>query len=253
LRQNLSRTRLFLSAVAAVSVALIGFAAAAQASPPPPSLNVFCPPFPLEHEDAQLSAGFAGDNLETRLVSFGRRTIIAGELRDAEGHGIPGEPLCIEERPRFPLAPYTMIGTTTTRADGTWSFTVPSGPSRKLRINYGGDPTATSVFLELSVRAHAVLHLRRAHARPSRRVFAIGRIAGPAAGRRVVILHARTRRGRDVIVEEAMTDVLGRFRIPLTLRRSGSKRLAVWVVVPVQGGYPYVRGRSAKRFARVGR
>ena len=246
-----SRNRISQSIGAVLAaVALIAAAATAtQASPPPPPPgNVFCPPLPLVDEDAQLVAGFAGGNLPTRVVPFGRRSIISGRLVDAEGHGIPGEPICIEQRVRFPLAPYTMIGLTTTRADGNWSFIVPSGPSRKLRINYGGDPDVTSVFLDLWVRAHATLHLRSRHARSGRRVVATGRIPGPLAGKRVVILRAASPGRPKLLTKVARTSALGRFRIAHTFRHGVGRRVAFWVVVPSQRGYPYLLGRSTKRF-----
>lgn len=235
------------------AAALTAFAGTgAQASPPPPSTNVFCPPLPLEVKDARLFAGFAGHNLESRVVPFGRRSLIRGRLQDSEGHGIPGEPLCIEQRARFPGAPYTMIGLTTTRADGTWSFILPSGPSRRIRINYGGDPDVTSVFLSLGVRAHATLRLRSRPVRRGRRVVFTGRIPGPLAGKRVVALRGRTPSGRKLLTRIARTDVLGRFRIGHTFRRGArAKRLAFWVVVPAQRGYPYLAGRSPKRIVRL--
>lgn len=238
---------------ALVAVVLIASAATgAQASPPPSATNVFCPPLPLEVSDAQLFAGFAGHNLESRVVPYGRRSVITGQLRDSEGHGIPGEPLCIEQRARFPGAPYTMIGMTTTLADGTWSFILPSGPSRRIRINYGGAPKVTSVFLSLGVRAHATLRLRSRPHRRGRRIVFSGRIPGPVAGKRVVALRARTPDGRKLLTELARTDVLGRFRIGHTFRRGlSAKRLVSWVVVPAQRGYPYLAGRSQKRIVRL--
>lgn len=253
MRGIFSRTRKFRSVGAVLAgLALVASAAiGAQASPPPPPTNVFCPPLPLEVTDARLFAGFAGHNLESRVVPYGRRSVIRGRLDDPEGHGIPGEPICIEQRPRFPGAPYTMLGLTNTRADGVWSFILPSGPSRRIRINYGGDPDVTSVFLSLGVRAHATLRLRT---RPGRRVVATGRIPGPLAGKRVVALRTRTPGGRKLLTELTRTDVLGRFRIGHTFRRRiEARRLVFWVVVPAQRGYPYLAGRSPKRIVRLSR
>lgn len=239
----------FVLGAAAIAIVAAG---GAFASPPPPPTNVFCPPLPLVHDDAQLFAGFAGDNLESRVVPYGRRSVIAGKLHDTEGHGLPGEPLCIEQRARFPLATYTMIGLTRTRADGTWSFILPSGPSRRIRINYGGDPRVTSVFLALGVRAHATLHLRSRRVRTGRRVVFTGRIPGPLAGKRVVVLRGRTPGKRKLLTRIARTDVLGRFRIGHTFDRGvGRKRLSFWIAVPSQRGYPYLAGRSSKRSLRL--
>lgn len=236
------------------AAALTAFAGAgAQASPPPPPTNVFCPPLPLEVRDARLFAGFAGHNLESRVVPYGRRSVITGRLQDSEGHGIPGEPICIEQRPRFPGAPYTMIGLTRTTVDGTWSFILPSGPSRRIRINYGGDPEVTSVFLSLGVRAHATLRVHTHRTRDGRPVFFSGRIPGPLAGKRVVLLRGTVPGARrKFLVRRARTDVLGRFRTRYSFAPvAAPTKFVFWIVVPAQRGYPYLLGRSSKRFIRV--
>lgn len=212
-----------------------------------------CPPFPLVEDDGWIGAHFASNHRKTRTLAYGRRSLIGGRLFDSGGFGIPGEPLCVEARPRIPGAPYSMVGTTTTRADGSWSFKLPSGPSRSIRVNYGGDPELISTFLDLRVRAHATLHLRTHRTRPHRRIYFSGRIPGPLPGKRVVILRGTIPGAkRKYLVRRDKTDAFGHFRIgyafsPLAVRA----RFVFWVIVPVQDGYPYRLGRSPKRFVRV--
>jgi hypothetical protein len=213
-----------------------------------------CPPLPFV-EGAQIVAGFAGNHRPSRILPYGRRSVIGGRLVDSDGFGLPGETLCIEERARVPHWPYSVVGSTTTRADGGWSFKLPSGPSRSIRIDYGGDPDLISTFLDLGVRAHATLHLRRHRTRPHRRVYFSGRIPGPLPGKRVVILRGgRPSAGRKPLVRRARTDAFGHFRIPHAFGHgAGVGRFVFWLVVPVQDGYPYRLGRSSKRFVRVHR
>lgn len=211
-----------------------------------------CPPLTFV-EGAKIVAGFAGNHRPSRTLPYGRRSVIGGRLVDSDGFGIPGETLCVEERPRVPHWPYSVVGSTTTRADGGWSFKLPSGPSRSIRIDYGGDPDLISTFLDLGVHAHATLHLRRHRTPPHRRVYFSGRIPGPLPGKRVVILRGTVPGAkRKYLVRRGRTDAFGHFRIGYAFGPVATPaRFVFWVVVPVQDGYPYRLGRSPKRFVRV--
>jgi hypothetical protein len=206
-------------------------------------------------EGARIAAQFARSHSPDVVLPFGRRALIVGRLLDSDGFGLPGETLCVEERPRIPGQPYNMIGSTITRADGGWSFKLPSGPSRAIRVDYGGDPDLISTFLDVGVRAHATLHLRRHRTRARHRLYFSGRIGGPVPGKRVVILRGgRPGVKRKPLVRRARTDTFGHFRIPYAFGpRAGVGRFVFWVVVPEQDAYPYMLGRSPKRFVRVHR
>lgn len=211
-----------------------------------------CPALPY-HEGAQILASFAGNDRPKRVLHYGRRSVIRGRLVDSAGFGLPGETLCVEQRPRVAHWPYSVVGSTTTRADGGWSFKLPSGPSRSIRIDYGGDPDLISTFLNLDVRAHATLHLHTHRTRPHRRIYFSGRIAGPLPGKRVVILRGTVPGAkRKYLVRRGRTDAFGRFRIGYAFSPIARRtRFVFWVVVPAQDGYPYRLGRSPKRFVRV--
>jgi hypothetical protein len=211
-----------------------------------------CPALPFV-DGAEIVAGFAGNHRPSRVLPYGRRSVISGRLIDSDGFGLPGETLCIEERPRVPHWPYSVVGSTTTRTDGSWSFKLPSGPSRSIRIDYGGDPDLISTFLDVSVRAHATLHLHTHRTRPHRRVFFSGRVAGPLPGKRVVILRGTVPGSkRKYLIRRGRTDVFGHFRIGYAFSPVATRtKFVFWVVVPAQDGYPYRLGRSPKRFVRV--
>ncbi len=232
-----------------MTASLAGIGSAGAAAPPP---GPFCPPLTFV-EGARVTAGFAGDGRPSSVLPFGRRTLISGEVADSAGFGIPGETVCIEQRPRVPNWPYSMVGSTVTRADGRWSFKLPSGPSRSIRVNYGGDPDVFSTFLDLHVRAHATLHLRTHRTRPHRPVYFSGRIAGPLPGKRVVILRGTVPGARrKYLVRRARTDAFGHFRMRYAFSPvAAPTKFVFWVVVPAQDGYPYRLGRSSKRFVRV--
>jgi hypothetical protein len=239
--------------VAAAGIALIAIGGSAAGSgAADQSAGSSCPPLPFV-EDAQIAAHFPRSHSPSILLPYGRRTLAGGRLVDSDGFGLPGETLCIEERPRVHHWPYSVVGSTTTRADGTWSFKLPSGPSRSIRIDYGGDPDLISTFLDLDVHAHATLHLQRHRTLPHRRVYFSGRIPGPLPAKRVVILRGTVPGAkRKYLVRRGRTDAFGRFRIGYAFSPVARRtRFAFWIVVPVQDGYPYTLGRSSKRFVRV--
>lgn len=239
--------------VAIAAVALIaavgspGAGAADQGANPS-----FCPPLPFV-EDAWVSGRFLANHKRRRTLAYGRRSIITGSVIDSGGFKLSGESVCIESRPRIPNSPYSEVGSTTTNAEGNWTFKLPSGPSRSIRVDYGGDPEVISTFLHLGVRAHATLRLQTHHTRPGRRVYFSGRIPGPRPGKRVVILRGTVPGAtRKYLVRRGKTDAFGHFRIGYAFSRvTAPARFAVWVVVPEQSGYPYRLGRSSKRFIRV--
>lgn len=212
----------------------------------------FCPPLPYV-DGATVSARFAANERPRRTVPYGRRTLIAGSVVDSGRFGLPGEPVCVEARARTPLAPYRMIGWTSTNAEGKWFFKLPSGPSRAIRVNYGGDPEVVSTFLHLGVHAHATLHMKTHRPRTRRRVYFTGRIPGPEPGKRVVILKgARPGAKRKHLIRRTRTNLFGRFRIGYAFGPAAAgKKFKLWAIVPVQDGYPYRLGRSTKRTVRV--
>ncbi|HEX3173860.1 MAG TPA: hypothetical protein VHQ43_06555 [Solirubrobacterales bacterium] len=250
LKAQLFQIVLTVTVLVALAAAAAGTGSAA--SPAVVASPVVCPVMPL-NEDARVTAAFAGVETPSRTLNYGRRSLIHGQLVDPRGFGLPGEPVCIEERPRIAHWPYAFSGMTTTRADGSWSFKLPSGSSRSIRVLYGGDPVAVATFLDLGVRAHATLHLSSHHARPHRRIYLSGHIPGPQPAKRVVILRG-TMPGapRRQLVKRARTDVFGHFRIGYAFSPVARPRKFVfWIVVPAQNGYPYRLGRSSKRFVRV--
>jgi hypothetical protein len=212
----------------------------------------FCPPLPFV-EGAWVSGRFVGNHKQRRTLAYGRRSVIAGSVIDSGGFKLSGETVCVESRPRIPGSPYSMVGSTTTNAEGNWTFDLPSGPSRSIRVDYGGDPEVISTFLHLGVHAHATLHLQTHHTRPGRRIYFAGRIPGPRPGKRVVILRGTVPGARRKhLVRRGRTDSFGHFRIGYAFSRGAAPtRFAFWVVVPAQNGYPYRLGRSSKRFVRV--
>ena len=215
-------------------------------------VNNECPGSPVGG-GRSVTAAFAGNGQSVRRTRFGRRARIKGKLRDAQGNGVPDALICVQIRRRAPRARFNLIGTTRTDAAGHWSYVLRRGPSRRIRIAYRDSSFETATELSLVVRTRATFHLTRNRTRAGRKISFVGRIPGPAAGRRVVVIHGTVPGAKRVfLIRRARTNGLGRFRVGYRFAAvSGPTLFVFWAEVPVQRGYPYARGRSPNRYVRV--
>ena len=86
-----------------------------------------------------LSARFARSNDDSVTVPFRAAAKVAGELTNSAGDPIAGATICVEEElqgSRQSLAP---VATTVTNAQGSFTYTVPPGPNRKVLLGYRHD------------------------------------------------------------------------------------------------------------------
>jgi hypothetical protein len=201
-----------------------------------------------------LSAGF-GNGKSERTLSFRRRALIRGRLRDAAGNSVANATVCIQGRTHLEGRPYHLIGTAATNENGGWSFKLKHGPSRDIRIAYRFGSSQISTDLALHMRARATLHLSRHRTRAHRRIYFSGEIAGPDCAHRVVVVRGTVPGAkRRFLIRRAKTDPLCHYRVGYSfLPVPFTARFVFWTVVPEQSGYAYVRGRSVVRYIRVRR
>jgi hypothetical protein len=219
----------------AQSAAVIRVANATSASSTGPSVAA-----------ASLTAAFVRNHRATVTVGYGTRVVVRGRLRGLDGAPIGGARIDIAEQS-------TNHGVTTaiatTGSDGVFSYAVPRGPSRTVRLSYAAGGAVKQ--LKLRVKASATLHVRldgivvRYHGRvlskplpPRGKIVEIqGR--APGSGWRTFATRRATRRGA----------FSGTYR--LRIHRPGV-RLQFRVRVPAQAGYPFVAhaGRPLSRVVR---
>lgn len=200
-----------------------------------------------------VTASFDGNRRQLRRARYGSRAKISGAVTDGSGHPVPGATVCVQVRTRLTGAPYHLLGTAKTNSTGQWSYTVPRGSSRQIRAGYRDASYETGTELSLLVQTRATFHLSRNQTRAGRKISFRGRIPGPTPGRRVVVIHGTVPgAGRQFLIRRARTNGLGRFRVGYRFAPvSGSTKFVFWAEVPVQDGYPYIRGRSSNRYVRV--
>ena len=138
-------------------------------------------------------------------TAFGATTKVDGWLGTAQGDALPGQPVGVMTAPDTPSGQFTQAAVATTRSDGTWTATLPAGPSRRVQASYAGTATvepSTSGAARVVVPASLTLaiHPRRTHWEGT--ILISGRLRGccvPIAGRRTCGPARRLgrRHGRD--------------------------------------------------------
>lgn len=207
---------------------------------------------------SNLTAGF-GNGSPERTLSYRKRALIRGRLRDANGNPIAGAQVCIEGHTNFPAPtdlpprPYHLIGTTETNENGGWTYKLRHGPSRAIRIAYRAGSFQTVADLTLNMRARSTLHLSRHRTCFHRRIYFSGGVSGPGAAGRVVVVRGEVPGSKRIfLVRRAHTDPLGHWRVAYAFGKVELlTRFVFWAVVPAQEGFAFVRGKSVPRYIRV--
>ncbi len=204
-----------------------------------------CTPSAVEGGEV-LSAQFSKSNRETLTVGYGHEADVVGQLSNDAGEPVPGATLCVKMQTLGIAAQAADVGTVQTDASGRYSYSVPPGPDREVQIGYRHD--AHQIAREVRYYAHVrpSLKLGPPALRNGQRVHLWGRLPGPRAGRRVVIIQANVPGSpRWITFRKATTSGRGSFvasyRFNSTTRRT---RYRFRALVPRQAGYPWVEGHS---------
>ena len=221
-------------------------------------------------DGARLVAGFPGKAVRghgnkrhrvgvlrpTRTVKWGHGALVRGILRNAAGQPIGGAVLRLLVRDLKLGSHYTDRGAVTTASDGRFSFGIPRGASRRVRVAYraylGDDRLAAKSDVTLRTKARITLHAPR-HVRSRGRARFRGRLVGhplpprgvtlelqafqPGRGWRTVKT-TRTRKGGVYSTRYHFNSGGGRFAFRMRLRPNDS--------------YPYSRATSRHVRVRVG-
>ncbi|HEY5189551.1 MAG TPA: hypothetical protein VII87_10990, partial [Solirubrobacteraceae bacterium] len=82
------------------------------------------------------------DHRAISVVAHGRSTTVSGWLGTYDGTAIGGQTIQVLTAPDDGRELFTPAATATTAADGSWTVTLPPGPSRLVEAQYGGSPLA---------------------------------------------------------------------------------------------------------------
>ncbi len=187
-------------------------------------------------------------------VPFQAAATLTGRLVNADGAGLAGRRLRIVSRPSRGALARRQVDTVATGSHGGFRLVLPSGPSRRITVSFGGDGAldgSRRPALALRVRGAVSLHAAPQALRTGESVRLWGRVRArgaplPRRGKLVAIQYYEegARRWRPVLV--VRSDHGGRFRAGYRFRYIvGSASIRLRAVALAEERWPYAPGASA--------
>lgn len=200
-----------------------------------------------------LSAQFATSRREETTVPFGRSAKITGRLSNSAGDAIPGATICLQTQTLDNHRSLVPLATVTTDAHGRFSYDLRPGPNRRILIGYRYDTFQIDRSVRYYSRAEPTLKATPRKLENGKRIHLQGRLPGPGADGRVVVLQANVVGSRRWITFRRATSARkGIFRA--TYHFTATTQTTTYrfrAVVPNQTGYPWVEGASKPVKVRV--
>jgi hypothetical protein len=194
-------------------------------------------------------------------VAHGKTAMVSGWVGTYDGVAIAGQSVTVLTAPDNGLGQFTTAATATTAADGTWSATLPAGPSRLVEAVYGGGPTtegSTSAQIALTVPARVkLLRVRPRRVAWGGTVRITGQLLGgylPPGGALVRLRIGEGATYQTYGVQEHVTGS-GRFTTTYTFgagQASSFQRFWFQIASLPMGSYPFSPSDSGRRYVLVG-
>ena len=135
-----------------------------------------------QQEKPHKSCGTFAARLTTRAsVAFGQPVRLRGLLMSSAGMPIAGQPVAILTAPDNGSNAFAQAAAVTTGPDGSWTATLPPGPSRIIEAAYAGSPTILPATGSATVITPAKIEITRVtpdHTPWDRTVRITGRVLG---------------------------------------------------------------------------
>ena len=194
--------------------------------------------------------------VSTKTIRHGARTTISGWLGTDGGNALGGQRVVIQTAPTTAGSGFRTAAVSTTAGDGSWSATVPAGPSRLVRALYGGTSTvepSTSTTATIVVPASVSLSIAPRQTHWGDTIELSGRLRGgyvPPSGELVVLWVGWPGGSTEIGHLYARRD--GRFRSTYTfLRGNGTETYRLWATTARESDYPFASARSRPTAVRV--
>jgi hypothetical protein len=191
----------------------------------------------------------------TKRVAYGKGAIVSGILATTDGTAVPNRTVQILTAPNNQLRQWSQAAVVTTAADGTWSATLPAGPSRLVEAAYAGDnttlpSTSNTVTLLVPARIKITITPRRL---PWSGVLTIhGHLAGgyiPPDGVAMRVLIGLPHLPHPYLAQSFRTNAAGGFALKFKAFGGGHGVAAypVWLATTSnESDYAYAKNRSRR-------
>jgi hypothetical protein len=193
-----------------------------------------------------ISAQFARTHAEKATLPGGSAANVVGELTDAAGDVISGATICVQAQTQGSAGGLQPVATTTTDAHGHFVYKVGPGPDRRVLLGYRHD--AFQVARSVLYLAHAKVKLKITpdSLHNGGEIKMRGKVPGPRAGGRVVVLQAAALRSSHwYTFERATTNAHGVFRAHYRFAATPVTTIyRIRAVAPRQHGWPWEAGHS---------
>jgi hypothetical protein len=200
-----------------------------------------------------LTAQFQRSHTEEVTVGFGKPAKVSGELTDGAGDAISGATICVLMKTQGSRKGPKPVATTTTDAHGHFVYEVPPGPNRKVKIGYRHDSFQVARAIRYYAHSRPTLRITPDTVKPGGVIVMHGRLPGPRAGGRVLVLQASAlHSSRWYPFRRVTTNRYGRYHSHYPL--DATTRNIVYrirAVVPRQRGYPREEGHSRPALVKV--
>jgi hypothetical protein len=194
----------------------------------------------------------------TRRIGHGKTTTVSGYLGLANGTPLANRPVSVVAAANNGLGQFTLpIATVTTDPAGTWTATVPAGPSRLIEAIYAGsatDESATSAPVTLSVPALIKLAITPRIIPWKAAVHISGRLVGgyvPPDGVALRLLVRYPHLKRETPLQALRTDGRGRFAFTWSYHAGRGVVTYPFSVATTASESDYPYAGSANRAIRV--
>lgn len=197
-----------------------------------------------------------------RRIGHGKATTVSGYLGLPDGAPLPGRSVAVIAAPDNGLGQFTLpVATVTTSASGTWTATVPAGPSRLIEAVYSGSATeepASSAPVTLTVPARIRLLSVTPRVPWGGTVQIAGKLSGgylPPGGAFVRLRYGYGRHARSTFGVIQHVTGSGRFATSFTFGPGPARLLArYWFSASLlaQPDYPFAAASSPRRYVLVG-
>ena len=213
-------------------------------------------PFPLK-SGVDLSAALEPGGAKRTTIPYGRRSRVAGVLREASGDPIAGQEIVIEEYFGDGALIRERITRVQTDGRGRWTSKLPAGPSRRVTATYAGTQRYLSEVTSggrLAVRTKASLRTSKSRVAEGGKVMfrgKLGRLGAriPNGGKLLELQVKQDRHTYQTVGEGFRSKPNGRYKVPYRFGRfyQYDVRFKFRVKVAREADWPYkapVRSRG---------